>query len=465
MDEFNDNERFDYNFEPRRRPQLPLLFLLLVLLLSLWAGMFWWLTYVSPQELYHRVWQQTADEIYDQGKLTNWAQWEHKYDNQIQTREDAIHYANIMLRTGLKDTYSVLTELSSDSPLLPGYYVSTGIELDFSLGKDLRPQVDGDGRFLARSDGDGHPLIARINAGSPAEQAGLKVGDAVLSIDGKPTEGADIRDLDYWLESPRGRPAILKVRTAAGEVTVNLDRQRLYRETVKSEVMPGNVGYIRWDNFYERGLEQKVQTELSKLKGCDGLIIDLRNNPGGAVDKAVSLVSLFLEQGTITTLRERVAGGGYRAMLFRLEPNQFLITNKLDSGRTYSGPAKRMPYLRAGRPVIILVNGLTASASEMFTGALRDNNAAVVVGTNTLGKGVGFYGKLMPRSTVLTVVSLMYVTPSGKCPGDGNPAHSPGLAVDLLVPPDGDFQRGSADDNQLAKAHELMLEALSKKNP
>jgi len=248
----------------------------------------------------------------------------------------------------------------------------------------------------------------------------------------------------------------VRVRTTGGERTVSLERQRVFRQSVESKILPGDIGYLRWDTFMELGIHKKVDAELAKLQSCSGLIVDLRDNSGGLMIEAIYMVSMFLDEGLVTTTNERTRGAGYLRTDYALSPTEFVIREQVDQRAPKLSSASRAGNRLGKRPLIILVNGTTASASECFAGALRDHGTALIVGTPTMGKGVGFAPRAMPLDTVLTVVSLKYWNPSGHWPGDGHSAQAPGIGLDELVPPNPGLKIGSNNDNQLERALELM---------
>ncbi len=454
---------FDPAYERRSKWNMKLLngvfmsLLFLIVMLTTMAVSLYFMLRTTPTELYHQVWAQVADDLYDQDKLANWRQWEHRFDNQIRTRQDAIEFANQMLKTEIHDGYTSLNDISGvTQPLLPGWDISTGIVVAPLLDSRLRPASDGHGKFLCKGSADGFALIEEVVAGSPADKAGLRCGDAILSIDGKSTAGQDFRKINRWLQLPEQRPAELVVRTAGGDKSCALERVRVFRQTVFGKILAGNIGYLRWTNFMDDGIEKAVETELAKLDSCKGLIVDLRGNDGGAVLRAIYMVSMFLEDGLVTITRQKLKGSSYQKTVYSLESDKFLISEEKTGGTAKQYRSERAVNMLGERPLIILVNGRTASASELFAGALKDNGKAVIVGTSTLGKGVGFSPKVLPLQTLLITVSLQYFNPSGHWPGDGISEDAPGIGIDLLIDPNPGLQIGSENDNQLEIARQFM---------
>src|SRR5262249_23596 len=200
----------------------------------------------------------------------------------------------------------------------------------------------------------------------------------------------------------------------------------------------------------------------NELKDSKALIIDVRGNPGGFVNNAINIASLFIEQGTVVTIRSRIPGDPkspqYETETLKLTANA-LVTETTDSrqpGVTSRSSGERQPNMVGDRPVVILVNGNSASASEMFTGAVKDNGRATVVGTRTFGKGIGQSSLRMPNGTQLHITSLRYFTPNGTWLGDGGNTQSHGIEPDVVVESAKNLEFGEDSDNQLKQAIEIL---------
>jgi carboxyl-terminal processing protease len=174
----------------------------------------------------------------------------------------------------------------------------------------------------------------------------------------------------------------------------------------------------------------------------------------------LQLTSLFINDGKLVSIRERDAGSGHSLSTFSVNPKDLVISVKDEtSGRVRDQHVKRLKAIAGNKQIVILVNGHSASASEMFTGALKDNGRATVVGERTFGKGIGQSVLRMPNGTSLHITSLRYFTPSGNWLGDGgNSSESYGIEPDhqvkLVETPK--TRLGSPNDNQLSFALELI---------
>ncbi len=237
-------------------------------------------------------------------------------------------------------------------------------------------------------------VIAPI-AGTPAERAGVQPGDLITGIDGERVLGLSLSEA---VEKMRGRPGTkidLAIRREGFDapITISIIRAIITIEAVKAR-LEGRIGYIQITTFSEQavaGVRSALgdfRRELGALP--DGVIVDLRNNPGGLLDQAVAVADVFLDGGEVVSTRRRagVMGQRYNAR---------------------AGDALE------GRPVIILINGGSASASEIVAGALQDQRRAAILGTRSFGKGsVQTVQPLGPDRGALRITIARYYTPSGR---------------------------------------------------
>jgi carboxyl-terminal processing protease len=268
--------------------------------------------------------------------------------------------------------------------------------------------------------------------GTPAQHAGIQPGDVLVSIDDTPVSGDQLADA---VARMRGRPgsnvAIGIVREGQDEpLTFQMQRKPIAVRSVRSEYLGDGFGYLRLTHFSEttpKDMRHAVAT-LQRLAGGQvrGVVLDLRNNPGGVLDAAVEVADAFLEQGVI------VSGDG------RLRDARF-------QRRARAGD------ILEGAGLVVLVNAGSASASEIVAGALRDHNRAILLGTHTYGKGS--VQTVMPLSNgrAIKLTTSRYYTPSGAS------IHEQGIKPDVLVqqPAEHAIALGPAhldDDFQLREA-------------
>ncbi|ANQ53337.1 peptidase S41 [Thermosipho affectus] len=228
--------------------------------------------------------------------------------------------------------------------------------------------------------------------GTPAWRVGLKSGDLIISIDGTP-----VKDVSYMdaVNMMRGEPGTkVKLTVLRGEEVLEFD---IVREIIKItpvkygfvETEMGRIGYVRLTQFNQPS-SKKLEEALKKIydKGVTALILDLRDNPGGYLDSAIDVASMFLDK---------------EKLIVTVEPRVGKIERYLSEGNNF-------PRV----PMVVLVNGGSASASEIVTGALKENNRAVVIGKKTFGKGSVQQGFPLSNGGVAFITIAHYKTPSGK---------------------------------------------------
>jgi carboxyl-terminal processing protease len=242
--------------------------------------------------------------------------------------------------------------------------------------------------------------------GTPAERAGIKPGDQIRAINGKSTEDMRLFEAVRAMRGPRGTRVRITIKRQGVKKLLKFEivRDIIKIVSVSSKMLAPSVGYVRLKKFQERTDEQlKLALDRMIKKGkLRGLILDLRNNPGGLLDQAVRVADLFVESGLIVRTK------GKRGRLMDSE--------KAHSKGTYSG-----------FPMICLVNGGSASAAEIVAGALQDHKRAVVIGTGTFGKGSVQTIIDLDDGSGLKLTIARYYTPKGRS------IQERGIAPDILV--------------------------------
>jgi carboxyl-terminal processing protease len=230
-------------------------------------------------------------------------------------------------------------------------------------------------------------VVESVLPNSPAQQAGLQVGDRIVNVDGKSLIGVSADDAANSIRGPDGTRVRLGILRGSAQLHVTLTRAPITLPTVESRLLPGDIAYLQL-NQVAQNAASLFQTALSALLAHHphGLILDLRDNPGGLVDQAVDIARDFVPSGVIVRFKGRV-------------DNQVYTSN---SGK------------RLSIPVVVLVNGGTASAAEIITGALQDDHLATVVGTKTFGKGIAQEIVPMQNGGVLKVTVAKWYTPNGR---------------------------------------------------
>ncbi|MFN3921642.1 MAG: S41 family peptidase [Caldimicrobium sp.] len=228
---------------------------------------------------------------------------------------------------------------------------------------------------------------------TPAWKAGIKPGDRILKIDDKSTKGMKINEAVKLLRGPKGTAVKLTILRNDKDIKeITLIRDVIPIRSVKAKLLEPGYGYIRISQFQEKTLQELVQSlkELEKGGELKGLILDLRNNPGGLLSSAVEVSDEFLENGTIVSIKGKNKSN---QMEFKAEPNP------KDRKHKY--------------PIVILINHGTASAAEIVTGALKDHKRALVIGEKSFGKGSVQTVIPIEDNYAVRLTTALYYTPSG----------------------------------------------------
>ena len=290
----------------------------------------------------------------------------------------------------------------------------------------------GIGALVSQNVQTGVSTIVRVFEGSPAEEAGILPGDALYKVDGNEVIGMDLSLLvNNYVKGEEGSQLTITVyRENSGEYKdITLTRRPIDVQTVSGKMLDEEIGYISVAEF-DRVTADQFKSKIEELQGegMKRLIIDLRNNPGGEVTTVVSMADYILKDGgRILT-----------------------VANKKGTEETYDAEDGHSLEI----PMVVLVNGNSASASEVFTGAMKDYGVATIVGTKTFGKGI--VQTLMPLSdgSAIKLTTDHYYTPNG------NDIHGKGIEPDLEVELDEEAAQEvvipEEKDNQLQKAVEVV---------
>jgi carboxyl-terminal processing protease len=229
--------------------------------------------------------------------------------------------------------------------------------------------------------------------GTPAYEAGIKAGDQIIGIDEKPTNDMTLTDAVKNIRGPKGTKVKLTVRREGAEkpLEFSITRDVIPLKSVRNHLLSPDIGYVRISSFQSK-TDEDLASALEEIEGgraLKGLVLDIRNNPGGLLTQAIKVSDLFLDSGLIVSTKGR-----------NDSQDMEVPANKNENPRNY--------------PIIVLVNGGSASAAEIVAGALQDNKRALVLGTKTFGKGS--VQTILPLSdgSGLRLTTAKYYTPSGK---------------------------------------------------
>lgn len=347
------------------------------------------------------------------------------YEEDAQNVEDFIYRGML---AGLDDPYST-------------YYTKE----DFaSMQESTNGTYTGIGAMLSQNRTTGLCTVVKVFENSPAMEAGMKPGDVLYKVEDNLVAGEslDVLVSNYIKGKENTQVKITVYRAEKDEyVDLTLTRKKIEVPTVEYKMLEGNTGYVEVSEFDVITVEQFEEAIDSLEKdGMERLVIDLRNNPGGVLDSAVKMVDYLLEDDIDTYER----GEGKTLIVYTADKN--------GEGNTYTASDGHQVDI----PMAILVNGDSASASEVFTGAMKDYDKAVVVGTTSYGKGI--VQNLIPLGdgSAIKITTAHYYTPSGF------DLHGKGIEPDVEVELDENLKTQAViapeEDNQLEKAVEALME-------
>ena len=328
--------------------------------------------------------------------------------------DEMLESAAVGLIAGIGDVYSV-------------YYTKEDME---AFNEETEGEYAGIGCQLLADPTDQMITVTRVFKGSPAEEAGMRSGDKIVYVN---DVYYSAYEMDAAVDVMRGTPGEdVKVTVLRGLDTVDFDitRKVVNINYVEYEILDGNIGYVMVYDFLGDAVEGfRTALEAFQAANVTGMIIDLRNNGGGLLDASVEMADMILPEGTVVSVRDK---------------------NGAEEAFTIDGEYYDVP-------MVVLVNGYSASASEILSGAIRDTGEGTLVGTKTFGKGVVQSVIDFPDGSGLKVTTARYFTPSGEC------IHGVGIEPDVEIELDEDVvtryglnNLPHEQDAQLQKAIELI---------
>jgi len=366
----------------------------------------------TPVELYDNVWRLINTKYVDPtNNEQDWSKWRHKYDNVIRTDADAYVAIETMVAS-LNDPYTKFLdpkEFSDETGSIKGSLKGIGIQIGVKDGKLM--------------------VIAPIED-TPAEKAGLLADDEILSIDGRSTKGITVDKAADQIRGEEGTQVRLLIKrkdSVPKEYTITraeIEIKSVSQKIPENIIMPKDICYIRLSSFISRNASKEISDILQNSVYKKAFIIDLRSNPGGLLSNAIYISDMFLNGGAIVSTVDR---DGYKE------------TQKATRG------------VLTTKPLVILVDKGSASASEIFSGAMKDNKRAVIVGTQSFGKGLVQEINKLPNNSGINITIQKYLTPNG------TDIHKKGITPDVFVEfTDEDIK--NKNDVQLKKAIEIARE-------
>lgn len=354
------------------------------------------LFFISPTSLaniyedwYNEVWTIINNEFYDNTyNGQNWIVWKNRYNKNLNTEQDAVIAINTMVQS-LDDHYSYFIPPAQNKTTmdnLAGKAYGLGIIIQL-INDDL--------------------TIAYLEENSPAIKNGLKTGDIIESINNKPLKGLPFEKRANLLNGKVGDKFDLKIRRKNENTkTYTLTYEEYEIDSIDTEItnskikIPNNIIYIKIESFGNKRVAHQLYNNIKGKKDLKGLIIDLRDNGGGLVDRAATVGNMFIQNSKLVTIVDR---NGKEDVI---NANEHLLSDV---------------------PIVVLVNENSASASEILAAAFKDTKRATIVGKKTFGKGIVQDVKKLSGGAGFIVTTKKYLTPNG------NNIHKIGVKPDIEV--------------------------------
>ena len=361
---------------------------------------------IAPQKLFDKTWKVINREYYEPSlNNQNWYRWKEHYRNKIKTDEDARVAIDTMIAS-LNEPYT---------RFMP--------KKDFEdLTTSITSKIYGIGVNIYSN--AGKIEIFNVMPATPADFAQLKQGDIITAVNGKDINGMNVSDVAAIVRGPENSVVELTILRNNKKLTKKIKRKEIKIKSVKSSVLDNHIGYIQILSFMSGTTPNEFLEALENTKNTDSLILDLRGNTGGLLDNAVFIADMFINNGTIVDIIYR---NGYKKSIKAQDE-----------------------HLGMHKPVVVLVNGASASASEILSGALKDTHKATLVGRKTFGKGLVQKVVPLPNQTGVNVTIARYLTPNG------TDINKLGIKPDIEVGNEFDFFVGNQKDEQLEKAKEVL---------
>ena len=361
---------------------------------------------VAPQKLFDRTWRIISKEYYEPTlNHQNWARWKYHYQGKIKTDEDARVAIDTMIA-------------SLDEP-----YTRFMTKKDYEdLTTSITSKIYGIGVNIYSN--AGKIEIFNVMPATPADFAQLKQGDIITAVNGKDTNGMNVSEVASLVRGPENSVVELTILRNNKKITKKIKRKEIKIKTVRSSIVDNHIGYIQILSFMSGSTPNEFVDALNNTKNTDSLILDLRGNTGGLLDNAVFIADIFLQKGTIVDIIYR---NGYKKSIRAQDGIQPI-----------------------DKPVVVLVNGASASASEILSGALKDYHRATLVGKKTFGKGLVQKVVPLPNQTGVNITIARYLTPNG------TDINKLGIKPDVEIGNDYETITNNKNDVQLEKAKDIL---------
>ncbi len=340
---------------------------------------------VSPSAVYGRVWTIISREYYDPNyNNQDWERWEHRYDNKLKTLDDA-HKAIETMLASLGDKYTRFLDrdaFSEEKGSIDARLYGVGIQ----IGMDKSQRII---------------VIAPIDD-TPASHAGVQSGDEIAEVDGHSTKGLSVEEAAKIIKGEINSAVELTLVRKGERMKLRMVRGEIHINAIQSaKMLDKDIGYIRLTSFISKQADDEMKKALKDLSGAKAIVLDLRDNPGGLLTNAIEISNMFLDGRN--NIVSTVDADGYK-------------TPAISDGNTVSR-----------QPLAILINRGSASASEIASGALKDNGRAILVGQRTFGKGLVQGIQKLEDGSGVNYTIARYLTPND------TDIHNKGINPDIPV--------------------------------
>ncbi len=325
----------------------------------------------DAQKLFLKAWDLSKEHYYDKSlNKQDWDYWRDRYFSDIKTMDDSYIAVESMLES-LNDPYTRFMN--------PYDFEDQNMNIDSKLY----------GIGINISDADNKITIVNVIDDTPASKAKLKNNDIILKVDNKELKGLKLRDVAQMIRGKAGSRVKLDLKRDGRDFSKTITRQEIKIKTVSYEMIKNqNIAHITISSFLSEDLPDEFIHALYATEGAKGIILDIRGNTGGLLPNAVMLANMFMEKGVIVSIVDRE---GKKTDIKAVEGEYYI-----------------------SKPTVILINEGSASASEIFSGAMKDSHKAELIGEKTFGKGLVQRIEDLPFKTGMNITVAKYLTPSGE---------------------------------------------------
>ena len=357
--------------------------------------------------------------------------------------EDAVKQAQ-QATLVLDDPFTKVLDAKQKADLddrMNGKEKGNGLDLDLFLN----PSADG-----KKTNSHIDLAVRDVLPGSPAALAGLKPGDKIEKLNGRPVSDFTVNEITALVASERFR---VDASREGKSISAEIKQAELQTPKVLDRDLGDGVAYIRIRDFIAQDTDKAVEQAFRRNKGAKAFVLDLRNNPGGRVVDSLNIASMLVEHGKLAVAEERLPSS-LSSPLFTTRQFSVNKDSQIIEGDTKEVTPRKFPYLLNGRPLIVLVNGNSASASELLTGALMNRPNILIAGEKTYGKGVGqTVSEKMTGGNGVNVTNIKFFAPNGLNAGDGHNKRA-GFSTDIPLPKR--LPTPSEPDSQIKDAKDML---------